>query len=68
MVDKANWAKALGPNGTTIEYKKLFGDSEKIGDLRNRILKLGTGSVKVGMIFVGYVNNTSEKGCFINIG
>ena len=68
VVNVNNWDKALGPKGTTLEYKKLFADSEKIGDLRNRIIKLGTGSIKVGMIFVGYVNNTSEKGCFVNIG
>lgn len=46
----------------------MFSDSEKIGDLRNRILKLGSGSLKIGMILVGYISNSSEKGCFLKIG
>ncbi|EAR99985.1 S1 RNA-binding domain protein (macronuclear) [Tetrahymena thermophila SB210] len=68
VTNEQNWKNSLGPNGTTINYKKYFSDSEKIGDLRNRIIKLGPGSIKVGMVFVGYINQTNDKGCFIKIG
>lgn len=62
VISAENWENALGPNGSTISYKKVFADVEKIGDLRNRIVKLGLGSLKLGMVFVGYVNLTNEKG------
>lgn len=53
--------------GSTQEYLKNFGEVEKMGDLRNRILKLGVNSLKVGTIFLGYVHQTNNNGCFIKI-
>ncbi|EGR29983.1 programmed cell death 11, putative [Ichthyophthirius multifiliis] len=67
VTNENNWKKALGPSGNTIEYKKIFQEVEKQGDLRNRLIKLGQGSLKQGMIFVGYINQTNDKGCFVNI-
>lgn len=53
--------------GSTQEYLKNFGELERTGDLRNRILKLGVNSLKVGTIFLGYVHQTNNNGCFIKI-
>jgi len=49
-------------------YKKLFAESERLGDLRARIYKLGLGSLRPNMIFIGYVNACNNNGCFIKIG
>lgn len=65
VTSSENWRDALGPTGSTISYKKAFADIEKIGDLRNRVIKLGPGSLKLGMVFVGYVNQTNDKGTHI---
>ena len=62
-----NW-NSLKESATTIQYKNSFSNSEKNGDLRARIYKLGMSSLKIGMIFVGYVINANQNGCFIKIG
>lgn len=67
ITNEKTW-KVLSKNGSTHEYKQMFDEIEKIGDLRNRIFKLGSVSLKTGMIVMGYVNQTNEKGCFIKIG
>ena len=45
----------------------MFADSEKNGDYRGRIYKLGAGSLKVGLVIAGYIKKTGDKGCFIKL-
>lgn len=66
ILNQANW-QVIAPEGTTIQFKKKFGYQEGQGDLRTRVLKLGPSSIKENMIFVGYVNETNDKGCFIRL-
>jgi len=51
----------------TLAYKKEFQEIEDRGDLRSRVLKLGSNSLKSDMVFLGYVHQTNSKGCFIKI-
>lgn len=69
MLDEDNWLRAIGPAGSTLEYKRRFAESEQTGDLRNRVLRLGPGGLKAGSVFIGYVSNTSNSaGCFVKVG
>ena len=45
----------------------MFTESEKNGDYRGRVYKLGAGSLKEGLIIAGYVKTTGDKGCFIKL-
>ena len=67
VLNPDNW-KVISQEGTTIQFKKKLGYQEERGDLRSRIYKIGASAVKENMIFVGYVNETNDKGCFVKIG
>ena len=65
LTNQRNWE--ILTTKSTLAYKKAFDDIENQGDLRSRIHKLGVTSLKPGMIFLGYVHQTNDKGCFIKI-
>jgi len=66
ILNNDNW-KVIAAEGTTLQFKKKLGKQEEYGDLRSRIYKLGLTSIKPNMIFVGYVSQTNDKGCFIKL-
>ena len=65
LTNERNWE--ILTKKSTLSYKKAFEEIENQGDLRCRILKLGVSSLKTGMIFLGYVHQTNDKGCFIKL-
>lgn len=45
-----------------------YGEVEKNGDYRSRLLVLPNGGgLKAGMLFFGYVKAVSDKGCFVTL-
>lgn len=66
VLNPANW-KAIAPEGSTLQFKKKLGYQEENGDLRSRIYKLGLTSIKPNQVFVGYVTQTNDKGCFVKL-
>ena len=65
IVDE-NW-QAISNEGTTVKFKKLLGYQEANGDLRSRVYKLGVPSLRKNMLFIGYINETNDKGCFLKL-
>lgn len=65
LVNDRSWDILMSKG--TLSYKKAFEDTESQGDLRNRVFKLGVGSLKEGMVFLGYVHQTNSNGCFIHL-
>ena len=65
LIDE-NWI-AISNEGTTVKFKKLLGYQEANGDLRSRVYKLGVPSLRQNMLFVGYVNEANDKGCFLKL-
>lgn len=50
------------------ECVSRYGDAEKNGDYRSRLLVLPNGGgLKAGMLFFGYVKAVSDKGCFVSL-
>ena len=50
------------------ECVSRYGDAEKNGDYRSRLLVLPNGGgLKAGMLFFGYVKAIGDKGCFVSL-
>ena len=44
-----------------------YGEAERQGDLRNRILTIGSSALKVDMVCFGYIKTFTESGCFVSL-
>jgi hypothetical protein len=61
--------KILGTDGTSMEFKKCFGDAQKQGDLRNLIYKYHNWRelLTENMLVRGYVTSVNQHGVFIKL-
>jgi hypothetical protein len=44
-----------------------YSEAEKQGDLRNRLLTIGSSSLNVDMVCFGYIKSCQENGCFVSL-
>ncbi|CAI2362226.1 unnamed protein product [Moneuplotes crassus] len=68
LVDDEKY-KILGTDGTSLEYKKAFGESQKKGDLRNLIIKYHNWRelLTENTLVRGYVTSINQHGVFIKL-
>lgn len=58
---------AQGMPKTLKECLEVCRDRERNGDLRTRIGLYGAAGLKPGMVFLGWVRSSSEKGVFVTL-
>ena len=68
MVDDHKY-KILGNDGSSLEFKKLFGESQKKGDIRNLIVKYHNWRelITINMLVRGYITSINQHGVFIKL-
>ena len=68
MVDDQKY-KILGSDGTSLEFKKMFGEAQKQGDIRNLIVKYHNWRelININMLVRGYVTSVNQHGVFIKL-
>lgn len=68
LVDDQKY-KILGPEGTSLEFKKMFGEAQKNGDIRNMIVKYNNWRelLTPNMLVRGYVTSVNQHGVFMKL-